>query len=168
MRPALTRQVSISGSATSRNDWRNVTTNGANRRLKPTISIRLAVPYVSTISASSSSVRQSGFSTNTFLPARNAAMTWRACRSWRVTMATVLIAASPRISSEAVAHQEKPKRSAAARAERPPPLLMATRRTPSAFCIAGMSVPFANSPAPSMPTFTPFDCSGCAVPGGVA
>ena len=67
---------------------RTVRVSGEKRRLKPTVSDRRSRAAPATTSASSSSVRASGFSTNTVLPARSALPASAACEAWRVAMTT--------------------------------------------------------------------------------
>src|SRR4030065_1736534 len=150
MGPVFTRTRMIGGTEGGRNCL-VFTLNGANRRLKPTITEPLQSLYALHTSCNSSTVVSNGFSTYSFFPALSAFTTSSACESCLVVMKTVLIVVSSRIFPVSVVTYEKLYRLPISVGDIPVVPALATRVT---FCFmsAGSSTFREKEPGPMKPT----------------
>jgi hypothetical protein len=125
----------------------SLTTCGAKRRLKPTMTIG-AAPFAAasvrtaSISRSSSVLSAIGFSTKTCLPARSAWHTIDACESCRVEITMAFTAGSRNTPSVSVVVDSKPNLRPACSPLTPPLEATVRRRAPAALN-AGMRTPVA-------------------------
>ena len=120
------------------------------------------------MAASSSSVRQSGFSTKTGFPASSACTTSAACESCRVAMTTASTDASRMTADDSVEASEKPNFRPACIAATPEADATVTSLAPARLN-AGISTPAAWFPAPINATAgSPVDGRGGCSIGSVA